>query len=74
MRLKYFLNLRVNNSYTNLNEPVTGKRFLEVGYIPFSNLPMFNQGYKFVNRICTLTFSNFYVTFKGAHITVSSES
>ena len=74
MRLKYFLNLRVNNSYTNLNESVTGKRLLEVGYIPFSNLPMFNQGYKFVNRICTLTFSNFYVTFKGAHITVSSES
>ena len=74
MKLKYFLNLRENNSYTNLNDHVTDKRFLEVGYVPFSNVPMFNQGYKFVHKICKLTFSNFYVAFKGAHITVSSES
>ena len=32
---------------------------------------MFNQGHKYVNRIWKLTFSNFYVAFKGAPITVS---
>ena len=71
VKLKYFLNIRNDNSYTNLNDFVTDKRFLEVGYIRFSNLVMFNQGHKYVNRTCKLTFSNFYVAFKEAHVTVS---
>ena len=71
VKLKYFLNIHSNNSYTNLNDPFIGKRFLEVGYIRFSNLAMFNQGHKYVNRMCKLTFNNIYVVFKEGYITVS---
>ena len=71
VKLKYFLTFRDNNSFTSLSDPVADKRLLEVSYMPFSNLAMFNQGHKYVNRICKLTFSNFYVAFKEAPITVS---
>ena len=64
VKLKYFLNFCGNNSFTNLNDPVADKRLLEVTYIRFSNLAMFNQGHKYVNIICNLTFSNFCVAFK----------
>ena len=64
VKLKYFLNFRDNNSFTNLSDPIADKRLLEVTYIRFSNLAMFNQGHKYVNIICKLTFSNFYVAFK----------
>ena len=37
----------------------------------FSNLALFNQGHKYVNRIYKLIFSNFYVAFNKAPITSS---
>ena len=37
----------------------------------FSNLALFNQVDKYVNRICKLIFRNFYVAFNKAPITVS---
>ena len=70
VKLKYFLNFR-DNYFTKLSDTAAGKRILQVSYMPFSNLAMFNQGHKYVNRICKLTFSNFYVAFKEAPITVS---
>ena len=51
MKLKYFLNFR-DNYFTKLSDPAAGKRILQVSYMPFSNLAMFNQGHKYVNRIC----------------------
>ena len=35
VKLKYFLNFRDKNSFTNLNDPVADKRVLEVIYIWF---------------------------------------
>ena len=37
----------------------------------FSNLALFNQVDKYVNRICKLIFRNFYVAFNKAPITIS---
>ena len=71
VKLKHFLNFRENNSFSNLNYPIADKRLLEVSYIRFSRLAMFNQGLKYLNRIYKLTFSNFYVAFKEAPNSVS---
>ena len=68
VKLKYFLTFRDNNSFTNLSDPVVDKK---VSYMAFSNLALFNQGHKYVNRICKLIFSNFYVAFNKALITDS---
>ena len=64
VKLNYLSNFRDSNSFTNLNEPVADKRLLEVTYVWFLNLAIINQGHKYVNIMCKLTFSNFYVAFK----------